>query len=226
MSEGIFRRRRLPHWDVEDATYFVTSCLEGSIPALGLARLKKLRADLDRRPRLPGLSIEQWEIHKHNRLFAEFDKIIDNQPVARGDVVVFRYPVDPRQDYIKRVVGLPGDEVSYLNQKLSINGQPVAETPRGEQYDEDSMSYAPVFVEKLGQVEHLIRVDPFAQNCRYVTEGVTCKVPAGHYFMMGDNRDNSLDSRFWGFVPDENLVGKAFFVWMNFGNLRRIGPFQ
>ena len=83
MSEGIFRRRRLPHWDVEDATYFVTTCLEGSIPALGLARLKKLRADLDRRPRLPGLSIEQWEIHKHNRLFAEFDKIIDNQPAVR-----------------------------------------------------------------------------------------------------------------------------------------------
>lgn len=167
-------------------------------------------------------------------------KIVANNPVQRGDVIVFRYPVDPRQDYIKRVVGLPGDEVSYLNQKLSINGQPVALTAKGEHYDEDSMSYSPLFAEKLGEVEHQIRVEPrragyygpdpktfpFAENCRYVAEGLTCKVPPGHYFMMGDNRDNSLDSRFWGFVPDENLVGKAFMVWMNFGNLGRIGSFK
>ena len=167
-------------------------------------------------------------------------KIIDNHAVARGDVVVFRYPVDPRQDYIKRVVGLPGDDISYLNQRLTINGKPVDEVAKGEHYDEDSMSYSPLFTEKLGTVEHQIRVEPrrvgyygpepkgfpFAENCRYVPEGLTCKVPAGHYFMMGDNRDNSLDSRFWGFVPDENLVGKAFLVWMNFGNLGRIGSFQ
>ena len=167
-------------------------------------------------------------------------KIIDNHPVARGDVMVFRYPVDPRQDYIKRVVGLPGDEVSYLNQKLSINGVLVPTVAQGEHYDEDSMSYSPMYTEKLGDVEHKMRVDlrrsayygsqphqfPGAENCRYSPEGVVCKVPPGHYFMMGDNRDNSMDSRYWGFVPDENIVGKAFLVWMNFGNLGRIGPFK
>jgi signal peptidase I len=167
-------------------------------------------------------------------------KIIDNNPVRRGDVMVFRYPVDPRLDYIKRVVGLPGDEVAYLHQRLIINGTPVPTVPKGEHYDDDSMSYSPLFVEKLGDVEHEIRVDPrrsayygpdpkrfpMAENCRYTPEGVTCKVPPGHYFMMGDNRDNSQDSRFWGFVPDANIVGKAFFVWMNFGNLGRIGSFH
>ena len=167
-------------------------------------------------------------------------KIIANHEPQRGDVMVFRYPVDPRQDYIKRVVGIPGDEVSYLNQTLSINGQKVATVPKGEFYDEDSLRYSPQFSEKLGAVEHNILVDPRRQayygpdpksfpmheNCRYSAEGVTCKVPPGHYFMMGDNRDNSQDSRFWGFVPDENIVGRAFFVWMNFGNLGRIGSFH
>ena len=167
-------------------------------------------------------------------------KIIDNHAVERGDVMVFRYPVDPRLDYIKRVVGLPGDEVAYLNQTLTINGQKIETVAQGEHYDDDSMSYAPLYTEKLGKVEHQIRVDPrraayfgpephrfpYSENCRYSPEGVVCKVPPGHYFMMGDNRDNSQDSRFWGFVPDENIVGKAFFVWMNFGNLGRIGSFR
>ena len=167
-------------------------------------------------------------------------KIIANNDPQRGDVMVFRYPVDPRVDYIKRVVGTPGDEVAYLNQKLSINGQPVPTKGLGEFYDEDSMRYVPMFSELLGTVEHRILVDPkrpaffggdqktfpMHQNCRYQPEGVVCKVPPGHYFMMGDNRDNSQDSRFWGFVPDENIVGRAFFVWMNFGNLGRIGAFN
>ena len=167
-------------------------------------------------------------------------KIIDNNAVQRGDVMVFRYPVDPRQDYIKRVVGLPGDEVSYLNQKLSINGQLLEATAQGEFFEADSLRYEPQYAEKLGPIEHKMLVNPrrqayygpdpktfpSAENCRYSPEGVVCKVPPGHYFMMGDNRDNSQDSRYWGFVPDENIVGKAFFVWMNFGNLGRIGGFH
>jgi signal peptidase I len=167
-------------------------------------------------------------------------KIIALNDPQRGDVMVFRYPVDPRQDYIKRVVGIPGDEVSYVNQRLSINGQPVPATALGEGYDEDALRYVPKFSEKLGTVDHQIQVNlqqpsyfggmpknfPFAENCRYSAEGMVCKVPPGHYFMMGDNRDNSQDSRFWGFVPDENIVGRAFFVWMNFGDLSRIGAFH
>ncbi len=168
-------------------------------------------------------------------------KILDNKPVQRGDVMVFRYPEDPSTDFIKRVAGIPGDEVAYLNQKLYINGQLAPVQPQGNFYDEDARVYRPLFLEKLGTKEHKILVDPNAQrffradradgpfpfqdNCRYTIEGVTCKVPAGHYFMLGDNRDNSRDSRFWGFVPDENIVGKAFMVWMNFGNLKRIGTF-
>ena len=170
-------------------------------------------------------------------------KIIANHDPKRGDVMVFRFPRDTSVDYIKRVVGLPGDEVSFRSQRLYINGQQVAMEPLPPPgfYDETTVRYYPEFKEKLGDVEHRILVDlnaprlfgaegayafPFRENCRYSAEGVTCKVPEGHYFMMGDNRDNSEDSRFWGFVPDENIVGKAFFVWMNFGNLGRIGAFH
>ena len=167
-------------------------------------------------------------------------KVIANNDPKRGDVMVFRYPVDPRVDYIKRVVAISGDEISFVNQTLSINGQAAPMTSEGDFYDDDSMRYLPKFTEKLGEVAHGILVDAkrasiyrpmesfvkFRDNCRYTAEGVTCKVPAGHTFVMGDNRDNSQDSRFWGFVPDENIVGRAFFVWMNFGNLRRIGSFH
>jgi len=165
-------------------------------------------------------------------------KIVSNNEVKRGDVMVFRFPEDTSIDFIKRVAGIPGDEVSYLNQKLYINGQLAPTQPQGDYYDEDGITYRPRFLEKLGEQDHQILVNPqrpqlfrpdnfpYLDNCKYSPEGVTCKVPAGHYFMLGDNRDNSRDSRFWGFVPDENIVGKAFFVWMNFGNLKRIGAFH
>jgi signal peptidase I len=171
-------------------------------------------------------------------------KIIANHDPQRGDVMVFRYPKDTSIDYIKRVVGVPGDEISFRGQQLYVNGvaAPMQQTPPPGFYDEDLRLYFPEYTEKLGDLEHRIllnpqrpplfygsedkRTFPFRENCRYSAEGVTCKVPPGHYFMMGDNRDNSEDSRFWGFVPDENIVGKAFFVWMNFGNLKRIGGFH
>jgi signal peptidase I len=166
-------------------------------------------------------------------------KLTEGSAPERGDVMVFRYPPKPSLDYIKRVVGVPGDEVAYLNKRLSVNGQPVSTKALPDFFDEDAMLYFKQFEEALGERRHRILIDdkrpgfiPAADdfqhrdNCRYSVEGVVCKVPAGHYFMMGDNRDNSLDSRYWGFVPDRNIVGKAFFIWMNFGNLKRIGSFE
>ncbi|MDQ3060185.1 MAG: signal peptidase I [Pseudomonadota bacterium] len=166
-------------------------------------------------------------------------KVLDNHSPERGDVMVFRYPPKPSLDYIKRVVGIPGDEVAYLNKKLTINGQPLPKTPLPDFFDADALRYAKQFQEINGNRTYRLLNDddrpafiagaddfPFRDNCRYSSEGVVCKVPEGHYFMMGDNRDNSLDSRYWGFVPEKNIVGKAFFVWMNFGNLKRIGSFE
>jgi signal peptidase I len=166
-------------------------------------------------------------------------KITEGNTPARGDVMVFRYPPKPSLDYIKRVVGVPGDEVAYLNKKLTINGQPVSKTQLPDYFDEDVMRYFRQYEEAVGTKRHRLLNDeerpafvagvedfPFKQNCRYSVEGVVCKVPEGHYFVMGDNRDNSLDSRYWGFVPDRNIVGRAFLIWMNFGSLKRIGAFE
>lgn len=136
----------------------------------------------------------------------------------RGDVFVFRYPENPKEDYIKRVIGLPGDEITYRNKVLYVNGQEVPETPLGPYVGPGesgrSMAGAQVKQEKLGEVEHRIMEFPQA----FIGHEGTWKVPPDHYFAMGDNRDNSQDSRFWGFVPEQNLVGRAFVIWMNFDN--------
>ncbi len=165
-------------------------------------------------------------------------KIIPINDPSRGDVMVFKFPKDTSLDYIKRVVGVPGDKVVYRNKKLIVNGQEVVYDKLPEYLDEERLSYFSRYREHLpGQTHEILNDDkvpgyvpspdafPQHELCTYNLEGFECTVPAGHYFMMGDNRDNSLDSRYWGFVPDKNIVGKAFFVWMNLGNLKRIGSF-
>jgi len=167
-------------------------------------------------------------------------KVVELGRPQRGDVMVFRYPLNSTQDYIKRVVGLPGDRVEYVNKLLTINGQPVPMRKIEPYYDPERMRTYPQFAETLDATQHGVIVDELVPAgmgreqpgnthpgaCQYSGSGVVCQVPAGHYFMMGDNRDNSEDSRFWGFVPDENIVGRAFFIWMNFGNMGRIGGFR
>lgn len=166
-------------------------------------------------------------------------KIIQFNTPQRGDVMVFRYPEDPSLDYIKRVVGIPGDKVAYQNKQLTINGKPVEMRRIDDYLHPERLYYSRQFIEKMDGIEYRVLNDqdapafipdasrfPYRENCLYNNSGVICTVPEGQYFMMGDNRDNSRDSRFWGFVPDENIVGKAFFIWLNFSDLKRIGPFK
>lgn len=157
-----------------------------------------------------------------------------------GDVMVFNFPENPSINYIKRVIGLPGDVVTYRNKRLTVNGQPVRTEAAGEHmYFEQSVE--PVinrqFTETHGthsyntlEVPRQLPFDlsrvadfPYRENCRYDEDQFTCKVPEGHYFMLGDNRDHSADGRYWGFVPDKYVVGKAFLVWMNIRQFGRIG---
>ncbi|MEO7557709.1 MAG: signal peptidase I [Gammaproteobacteria bacterium] len=140
-------------------------------------------------------------------------KIIDVGLPQRGDVVVFRYPNDPSIDYIKRVIGLPGDRVAYYRKQLRINGEIMAQQGVGPYTGVGAgvgMTGADMYKESLGKIEHsiLTRAGQSSVEGEFV-------VPPGEYFVMGDNRDNSNDSRYWGTVPEQNLVGKAFLVWMN-----------
>jgi signal peptidase I len=168
-------------------------------------------------------------------------KIVPLAEPQRGDVVVFRYPLNPSQDFIKRVIGLPGDTVAYKDKKLTVNGVPWAQKSAGaysylEGLRFETMEQFAEAVPAAGEAKgHLVAVDPalpsvspgqvraFAgrENCDYNPDGsgFVCKVRAGTYFVMGDNRDRSDDSRYWGFVPDDHLRGRAFFIWFNWDDI-------
>jgi len=167
-------------------------------------------------------------------------KIVDISRPERGDVMVFRYPENTSLDYIKRVVALPGDLITYRDKRIFINDRPIPQEPNGVyNYLESGLHLVQVlrFQEKLDGHEHSIIINPeapplqlggvrqfqFRENCDYNRSELTCVVPPSHYFVMGDNRDSSSDSRYWGFVPDSYIVGKAFMIWWNFSQLGRIG---
>ncbi|OGT22246.1 MAG: signal peptidase I [Gammaproteobacteria bacterium RIFCSPHIGHO2_02_FULL_42_13] len=141
-------------------------------------------------------------------------KIVSISNPKRGDIVVFEFPADTRVDFVKRVVGLPGDHLVYKNKTLYINGQEMKQTGvgKGIDYEPPTMTFpVTIMQENLEGVAHNIQINP-AKKDSYVYD---IMVPKGQYFMMGDNRDGSEDSRFWGFVPERDLIGKAFFIWMS-----------
>ncbi|WP_434151832.1 signal peptidase I [Methylocaldum gracile subsp. desertum] len=140
-------------------------------------------------------------------------KIVEMGEPERGDIVVFRFPKDPKVDYIKRVIGLPGDRIAYYNKQLYVNGEAIKQTAIAEYQGVGQgsvMNGARLLSEDLKGVNHDILIregQPSVQG--------EFTVPEGQYFVMGDNRDNSNDSRYWGTVPESHLVGKAFFIWMS-----------
>lgn len=159
------------------------------------------------------------------RLPVSHTKIVSLGEPERGDVIVFRFPSNPKLDYIKRVVGMPGDQVVYRGDKLYINGKPVSKSYL-EPYvamDKYVMPGDTVYTEDLEGVEHAILLNSSNRRQFLKDEFV---VPDGHYFVLGDNRDNSNDSRGWGFVPEENLVGKAMLVWMSWNGTRGLPAFS
>lgn len=172
---------------------------------------------------LPTLKIGDFilvnKYHYGIRLPVINKKVFDMSEPERGDVVVFRYPKQPNVNYIKRLVGLPGDKIRYANKTLTINGEVLPM--------ELLAKLPPSRPEKLlmsvntGEVNHQIYQD--TRRAGVAGEWV---VPEGHYFMMGDNRDNSNDSRYWGFVSDDLLVGRAFAVWMHWPELLSIPDFS
>ncbi len=172
--------------------------------------------------------------------------LIPINDVKRGDVVIFKDQEVKNRDLIKRVVGLPGDKIEYYNKRLTINNVPLNYIDDGtymytrDQHITDMSDQVEnkQYIEDLTGVKHKIITNaqfpplfsqgvkdfPYKSNCSYSgDDGFTCTVPVGHYFMMGDNRDDSEDSRYWGFVPNDALLGKAIYVWMNFSDFKRIG---
>src|SRR5581483_306358 len=162
------------------------------------------------------LIVKKWGYGNYKTYGIHFARAGISSELNRGDIVVFEYPEDPTIVYAKRIVGLPGDRVAYFSKRLWVNDQEVPRKP---------IAGSPRYLERLGAREYPVLVEtgapvsvppaqafPFKDRCTYTAEGMSCPVPEGHYFVLGDNRDNSADSRIWGFVPARNIVGVVEYV--------------
>jgi len=171
------------------------------------------------------LIVKKWGYGNYGTFGIHFARTSISSELSRGDVVVFESPEDRAVTYGKRIVGLPGDTVAYFSKRLWVNDQEMPLRRIGDYVHNDRRIRSPQYLEQLGDREHAILIEPevpagvpfvrafpYKERCVYTAEGLSCRVPEGHYFVLGDNRDNSNDSRIWGFVPERNILGKVLFI--------------